>query len=76
MRLSLQCGFEPGRGFDTPEEYEAGWERFRAQLAEGFNWGKRPQAWWDFDAPELGAQRTHRRPSYWVAFEDPSGILQ
>jgi len=59
MRLSLELGFEPGQGFETFEDYQAGWERFRAQLTEEFNWGKRAQAWWDFDAPELGARQPH-----------------
>jgi len=56
--MSLELGFDPGYGaYSTWEEYRAVWELHRARFMTRFDWGIRPQAWWDFEAPKLGVQQ-------------------
>ena len=56
--MSLEHGFDPGYGaYSTGEEYRAVWELHRARFMTRFDWGIRPQAWWDFEAPKLGVQQ-------------------
>ena len=56
--MSLEHGFDPGYGaYSTWEEYRAVWELHRARFMTRFDWGIRPQAWWDFEAPKLGVQQ-------------------
>lgn len=49
-RMEFELGFK-GENFSTWDEYRAGWERFRHILMAQLEWGFRPAAWWDFDAP-------------------------
>ena len=56
--MSLELGFDPGYGaYSTWEEYRAVWELHRARFMTRFDWGIRPQAWWDLEAPKLGVQQ-------------------
>jgi hypothetical protein len=56
--MSLELGFDPGYGvYSTWEEYRAVWELHRARFMTRFDWGIRPQAWWDFEAPKRRVQQ-------------------
>jgi hypothetical protein len=56
--MSLELGFDPGYGaYSTWEEYRAVWELHRARFMMRFDWGIRPQAWWDFEAPKRRVQQ-------------------
>jgi hypothetical protein len=44
-----------GSLFDGPEELQEGWTAARDEILRLFGKpGRRPQAWWQFDAPKLG----------------------
>ena len=49
-RMEFELGFK-GENFSTWDEYRAGWEHYRHILMAQLEWGFRPAAWWDFDAP-------------------------
>jgi hypothetical protein len=56
MELWLGPGHD-GSYFSSTEELEQAWQTHRDEILRLFGQsGRRPQAWWCFDAPELGLQ--------------------
>jgi hypothetical protein len=59
--ISLTLGERPDRqAFDSDEDRRAAWEQHREAELASINLGRRPAAWWDYDAP---ARRDHNMNS-------------
>jgi hypothetical protein len=61
--MSLEWGEAEHRmiAFRTDQERREAWERHRDYLMAKGDRGWRPQAWWDYDAPQLGVRRPRDR---------------
>ena len=66
-RMEFELGFK-GENFSTWDEYRAGWEHYRHILMAQLEWGFRPAAWWDFDAPiRRPRDRDYEEAALWEA---------
>jgi hypothetical protein len=65
QEMFLQFGPDPrwAGAFGSEGECRAAWMRERDELLAGYPPGRRPQAWWHFDAGELGFPGLDREQS-------------